>query len=107
MAALFNPAYRRGDRIKWGLVSYTTIIFSVVTVLTAMNLDILSICYIDNRDYPGVPGETNPGPPGYQILISPEAISIIANAAFTLSNWLADGLLVSFSFTAPSIHLGV
>ena len=102
MRALFNPIHRRGEPIKWGLVSYTIAIFAVETVLTAMNLHILSISYVDNREYPGVKGMTNPGPNGYQIIISPEAVSIIANATFTLSDWLANGLLVSSWLTPRS-----
>ena len=81
--ALFNPIHRRGEPIKWGLVSYTIAVFAVETVLTAINLHILSISYVDNREFPGVDGVANPGPTGYQYLIAPEAVSIIANSTFT------------------------
>jgi hypothetical protein len=60
MAALFNPANRRREGIKWGLVSYTVVMFSFVTVFTAMNLNIQSISYIDNREFPGVEGVLPP-----------------------------------------------
>ena len=79
--------------------------FSIVTILNAMNLHIPSICYTDNRAFPGVDTTLAPGPLGYQLFISHEALTIIPNAMFTLSSWLADGLLVSrlFSpaFTCP------
>ena len=88
VAALFNPIHRRGEGIKWGLVSYTAIMFSLATVCIGMNLHILSISYIDNRDFPI-------GPYGYAGSIYFNAINTIPNVAFCLNNWLADGLLVS------------
>ena len=107
MAALFNPDHRRGEGVKWGLVSYTAVMFSIVTILTAINLDFQSISYIDNREYPGINGLIPPGPLGYQQLIVPEAISIIPNVMFALSNWLADGLLVSSLFGTVFTRPGV
>ena len=98
MTALFNPVHRRGEGVKWGLVSYTVAMFSFVTVFTAMSLDILSVSFIDNREFPGVENLIPPGPLGYEWLISPTALSIIPYAMFTLCNWLADGLLVGFLF---------
>lgn len=95
MTALLNPTHRRGERINWGLVSYTVATFSFVTVLTAANFRLLSICNIDNREFPGVKGVAPPGPYGYQLFISPEALSVIPSVMLTLGNWLADGLLVS------------
>ena len=52
MTALFDPICRRGEPIKWGLVSYTVIIFSLVTVATGMQLNFQSISYIDNHAFP-------------------------------------------------------
>ena len=100
MAALFNPAFRRGEGIKWGLVTYTVIMFSLVTVYTAMKDHILSICYIDNRDFP------DGGPWGYHESNSYSALFIIARAAFNLNNWMADGLLVSSLIIAVTTHPG-
>ena len=101
MVALFNPAYRRGEPIRWGLVSYTVVMFSLVTVGTAMRLGVQSISYIDNREFRG----TVPGPIGYQGLIVPDAINVIQNVIFALNNWLADGLLVSSLFDTAFILL--
>ena len=100
-AALLNPVHRRGEPIRWGLVSYIAIMFSVVTVLTAMEVNVQSISYIDNRNFPGIEGVLPPGPAGYQWLISPEAINVVPNVMFNLCNWLADGLLVSSLFDTP------
>jgi len=94
MAALFSPAHRRGEGIKRGLVIYTVIMFSLVTVYTATKDHILSICYIDNREFP------DHGPWRYHEAMAYAPILIIARAAYSLSNWLADGLLVSSPFNA-------
>ena len=106
MAALFNPVYRRGEPIKWGFVSFTLAMFSIAIVGTAMNLNVLSISYIDNRGYPGAGGVIPPGPLGYRWLISTKALTIIPNLMFFLINWLGDGLLVSSLFGAASVHPG-
>ena len=98
MTALFNPAYRRGEGVKWGLVIFTVIMFSLVTVYTATKDHILSICYIDNREFPHY------GPWGYHEAHGYTAIFIVARAAFNLNNWLADGFLVSSSSTAMTTH---
>ena len=95
MTALFSPAHRRGMGIKWGLASYTAVMFSLVTVLTGMQLNLQSISYIDNREFPGIKGRVPPGPLGYQSLIYTGPLGIVPNAMFNLNNWLADGLLVS------------
>ena len=108
MAALFDPVHRRGERIKWGLVSYITIMFSLATVQTTLTLDIQSISYIDKREFPGVEDlQIPPGPFGYEAIISAEAITIVPSVAPILNNWLADGLLVSsqfdVAFTRPDV----
>ena len=95
MDRLLNPAHRRMEGIKWGLVAHTVAMFSAVTVYTAMSLNILSDCYIDNREFPGVDGVLPPGPSGYRFLIYSGVISLVPNVMFLLNNWLADGLLVS------------
>ena len=104
MTALFHPAYRRGEGIKWGFVCYTMVMFSLVTVFTATNLDIQSISYIDNREFPGVEGV---GPFRYEWFISAEILTTVSNVMFPLNNWLADGLLVSSLFDVTSTHLGI
>ena len=99
MAALFDPAHRRGEGIKWGLVSYAVVMFSVATVLAAKGLNVQSYSYVDHREFPGVAdGVVPPGPLGYQGFIHSNVLSIIPDVMFFLTNWLADGLLVSTSF---------
>ena len=97
LAALFDPVHRRGGPVKWGLVTYTVVMFLLVTIGTALQLDTHSISYINNRGFPGVEGVLSPGPLGYQQFINPEAIAIIQNVVSNLNNWLADGFLVCSS----------
>lgn len=104
MAALFNPTHRRGESIKWGFVSYTVVMFSLATVVTAMNLHILSISFIDNRNFPGVEGGLPAGPLGYVLSIYNKPLNVIPNVAYYLSNWLADCMLVGFPFEAVFIR---
>jgi hypothetical protein len=96
MAALFDPANRKREGMRWGFVLFTAAMFSFVTIFTAMSSNILSICFVDNREFPGVGDKLPPGPIGYQFSIYSKAISIIPNLMFLLNNWLADGLLVAF-----------
>ena len=63
-----------------------------------MQLDVQSISYIDNREFPGVEGEMPIGPNGYQGIIEPEPIVYVQDIVFTLNNWLAEGLLVGCFF---------
>ena len=98
-AALFNSAHRRGEGIKWGLVSYTMIMFLFATAFTAMNLNTGSVSFIDNRDFDGLVGE---GPIGYQQSL-PTVHAIVPNVVFLLSYWLADGLLVSSPFDVAQV----
>lgn len=100
VATLLDPANRRKEGIKrWGLIAYTVVMFSFVTVYTGMGSDILSISFIDNRGFQGVGDTIPPGPIGYQYSIYPDAISLIPNIMFLFNNWLADGLLARFSLT--------
>jgi len=99
MTALLGSAHRRGERIKWGLVSYTMIMFSLATVFTGIVLHELSVSYIDNRDFPD-------GPYGYQVYIDYTAVGFIRRTTFRLGNWLADSLLVGDLFDAVVVRPG-
>ena len=78
--------------------------FSLLTVLIAMSSSVLSISFINNRQFSGVVDLIAPGPFGYELFISPMAISFIPNAMVILNNWLADGLLVSSLFDPAFTH---
>ena len=67
--------------------------FLFVTIYTALNLDMLFISYVGNREFTGITGFP-PGPLGYEYLSYHETIGIVSTVMFLLNNWLADGLLV-------------
>jgi len=102
ITALFNPANHRREGTKWGLIIYTVLMFSFVTIRTAMGLNFISIAFIDNREFPGVGDQLPPGPIGYTLSVCPKAASIATNLASLLNNWLAGGLLARFSL--PCTH---
>lgn len=91
MRALINPPGRMTS-VRWVVTAHTVAMFSIVTVNTAMSLNIQSISYIDNREFPGANGVPNPGPLGYQSFIYSKPISIAPYTMFFLNNWLVDGL---------------
>jgi hypothetical protein len=96
IGALINPVNRTSGGIKWLLVIHTVAMFLFVTVFTALNLDISSTAFVDNRAFSGINGST-PGPIGYQYLSYSQPTGIISTVMFLLNNWLADGLLVSLA----------
>ena len=91
MAALFDRVHRRREGIKWGLVSYTVLMFSFVTVFTVMNA--LNAWSADENV------ASAKGRVGY----------IVADLMFLLNYWLADGLSVGISvdpaFAPPGLTL--
>jgi hypothetical protein len=105
MGALLNPVYPTREGVRWGLVAHTAAMFSFVTIFTAINLDIQSISYIDNREFPGDSSMFPPGPLGYQIFIYSKAISVVPTIMFHLNTCLADGLLVSHVSSSVASYL--
>ena len=99
MAALLNPIHRRGWRIKWGLVFYTAVMFSVATVFTAMNLGVQFLSFFNYHGFAGG------GPLGYHMFIGPTVLRITPSLTFLLNNWLANGLLVTSPFAAAFTRL--
>lgn len=93
MSALLSPMNRTQRKVRWILVIHTVTMFMIVTVYTALNLDLQSISYIDNRDFPG-DRMSPPGPLGYQWSVYSEAITFVPNLLFIVNTWLSDGLLL-------------
>lgn len=98
LGAIFSTTNRQKGGTQWGLFAYVMMMFSFVTVYTAMNLNLQSVSYIDNREFPGN-DDVPPGPLGYQWLIHASGLSLVPNLMFILNNWLADGLLIYRCFT--------
>lgn len=104
--ALLDPANRTKGNIKWGLVIHTVAMFLVLTLSTALDLEIKSILYIDDREFPGSE-EFLPGPLGYYDVIAVRAINTAVNAMFPLNQWLADGLLLHRCYVIYSMNYWV
>lgn len=94
MNASLSPVNRTRGGVKWLLMAHTVVIFLFLTVFTAINLKILSISYIDNREIRGA--SEVPGPLGYQWNTYSTPSGIVSTFMFLLNNWLADGLLVNY-----------
>ena len=102
MAALLKPASNRRKVIRWGPVFYTVAMFSIATVYTATNLNVQSISFIDNREFPGIKGFVPPGPLGY-LWSNSRVLCTVPNLMFLLNNWLADGLMVGSLFDVTQV----
>ena len=97
MNPLLNSVNHTRRAVKWGLMVHTIVMFLFVTIYTAMNLNTQSLCYIDNRDFPGIDGRLPPEPHTYLFFIHSKA-NFIPSLMFTLNQWLTDGLVVSSVF---------
>lgn len=98
MNALLDPINCKEGGVKWALVAHTTFMFSLVAIFTAINIHLLSIAYIDNREFPGA-DRVIPGPLRYEDILSFETPSIAANVLFVLNQWLACSPFGRFYFT--------
>ena len=96
MGVLLSPVNHTRRAIKYALIAHTVAMFSFVTIPVGIDLKTLSICYIDEREFPS-DSEYPPGPMGCEALFSARtASSATFYAMFPLNQWLADGLLVGF-----------
>jgi hypothetical protein len=94
IGALLGPTNRMKRGAKSLLLAHSTILFLFTTVGHAIDRDIISTSFIDNREFGGNEG-LPPGPVGYQVLASSAVAPALGQVLFPLSQWLADGLLVS------------
>ena len=104
MSPLLSPDGHKRNAMTWGLVGHTTAMFLFATAYTATNLGMLSISFVDNREFSAVDG-VPPGPVGYQLFITPGALNIVASLMIFLNNCLADGLLVNLALSHVSRYL--
>jgi hypothetical protein len=95
MSALLDPVHHTTKGVKWGLVAHTVTMFSATTIGFAISRNIFSSSFIDGREFHGVEGYPS-GPMRYQAFdLNREAVIDVADLMFPLSQWIADGLLVS------------
>jgi hypothetical protein len=87
MSALLYPVHRTNKDIKWGLVAHTVAMLVFSTIPAAINRNVLSISYIDNREFPG-------GSIEYKSILNSTQV-FVSVVMFPFNQWLADGLLVS------------
>lgn len=91
---LLKPLNRVRRGAKWGLIAYTIVIFSLATIGTAMNLDVQSLSYIDNRFFPGTDSSLPSGPLAYQASIDSSILDIVPRITFLVNNLLSAGFLL-------------
>ena len=93
MWALLSPTNPISRSIRWALVVHTVALFLFLTIPLGVDLDYLSIEYINNREFTGN-NAFQPGPLGYDDVLHTEETGTLFNVMFPLNQWLADGLLV-------------
>ena len=93
MSVLLSPVNPMKRGVKWGLIAHTVAMFLFLTIPAGIDLNYLSTCSINYRDFPG-DDEYDPGPLGCYETLSTEAAATAFTVMFPLNQWLADGLLV-------------
>lgn len=93
IGVLLSPVNPIKKGTKWTLLVHTVAMFTFLTIPFGIFLNNKSICYINNREYPG-DDQYPPGPFGYWSILNTEGITTVFNIMFPLNQWLADGLLV-------------
>ena len=85
--ALFWEDRKREDRRTWPWITYMTVLFITGSISTGLNMFMVKLIFLDNRNYPG-------GPAAFatQVLSLP---NLVCAACAVIGGWLADGLLVS------------
>ena len=72
--------------------------FSILTVVTGIYLEIQPFVNIDDRKSTSGDGPSFPGPLIYQSFICSKVNGVVIITMVFLNTWLADGLLVSSMF---------
>ncbi|KAK7058767.1 hypothetical protein VNI00_001391, partial [Paramarasmius palmivorus] len=85
MGCLLWP--KHGRERNYPLAAYTFILFGLGTIFTAMNVRLMQLSFINNREFPG-------GPEAYSSSMFNTWRGLVPNASFIVANWMADGLLL-------------
>ena len=94
MIVLLSSSNQMRKGIKWALIAHTVSMFSFLTIPAGISQNVSSVCYIDNRNFPGS-DVAPPGPIGCPDVLFTVGTRISFAVMFPLNQWLADGLLVS------------
>ena len=100
MTSLLDPERRPKGGIRWGLVAHTMVLFSVATAFALSNLNLQSVSYVDNREFPDM-GDGFPGPFNWQFFVYNKPIVFFPSIMFIINTWLTDGLLVCSTIESP------
>ena len=105
MGALLYPVHPTTKGTRWGLVAHAAAMFSFLTIGCAINRDILSTSYIDDREFPDAEGRFFDGPFGYLnfFLWDKQGINYVSYFMFPFNQWLADGFLVSSASNSAAL----
>lgn len=94
---LFQTRLHGPNRLRaWLLACYISMMFCLATIFVGLNTRSLQMGLIDNRNYPG-------GPVAYWTNAYSLALTVVPNAASVISSWLADALLVCYTFSALAV----
>jgi hypothetical protein len=86
----------RNLKSNWWLLLYIVAMFILGTLFLAGDIVMSTKAWIDNRNFPGIPAAgLPPGPNGYVLVEFSAPQTMMANAAYSIQSWLADGLMVS------------
>ncbi|KZP26917.1 hypothetical protein FIBSPDRAFT_818838 [Athelia psychrophila] len=81
----------RRDRFResprWGLLAYTTAIFTLATIALGSSLKWNELVFIDQRNYPG-------GPSTFSSAYWNYWVTMMSSSCFIVLNWFADALLI-------------
>lgn len=78
-------------RLHWGFLIFISALFVLGTINIACNTKFSQMMWIDDRNIPG-------GPNAWLEEDYTTPVNIVGNAAYIFSNFLADAMIVSWSF---------
>ncbi|KAI0258330.1 hypothetical protein BC834DRAFT_975244 [Gloeopeniophorella convolvens] len=84
---LIKQTNRTNIKIKGAFIAYITILFILGTIFMVSSAEFTQLAFIDNRNFPG-------GPAAYENAMFSIPVDMAGNAAFVLTTWFADALLV-------------
>ena len=69
-------------------IGYLTVLLILGTLYVVSDTRLVELAYVDHADFPG-------GPVAYALQEYSSPIEQLGNASYVVTNWLADGLMVS------------